>query len=453
MLRRALSSPRDTEFWRRILTGGLLVFGATLAGRLAGFIRELVLAAKLGVTPETDIAVVVFTFPDLLVGFLIAGAASTVLIPEFERLRAHSPGAERRLAIETSWVSVAAAAVVVAVTVVLAPTLVAILSPGFSPDVAARAVSEVRVAALAFPALALTAVLRAYLHHRQRFLLPSAGAVPYNVIIAAVLMIAVGPEDLRPLSLAVVAGASVIAAMHVLGSLRWSERGALPSGGSTGRLITGVLARRYAQALLAGTAIALLPFVARAAASTAGDGGVATFNFAMRLTELPNGTILAAISLPLFPAISRVMESGDHERAASLARKGAALILGGGIIVAGIVAAPSHLWADLVYLRGAVNAEDTAAIGDVTRVMALALPAQGIVPYVIYLFAAHRDFRRPLIVTLAGLTLFALAAFEVAPRGVEGIAFAFVGFYWLLATVLVVMLARIHRMPLISIRL
>lgn len=450
MLSRYTAAWQRGDFWARAVAGSALVFLATLAGRAAGFVRELILAGRLGVGTDADIAVIVFTFPDLLIALLIAGSTSTVLIPEFERLRARSPGLERRLAMQATWWAAGGAALVVLLVVAVAPLVVGLLGPGFSAEASARTSTELRIAAVAFPAFAVMAVLRAYLHHLQRFLLPSLAALLYNVIIATALFVAVGPGNLRPLALAVVSGAIFIALTHVAGSVRWSERGAVPV---SGRLVTRALAGRYVQALVTGSAIAVLPFVARAAASTTGEGGVATYNFAMRLTELPNGTILAAISVPLFPAISRVLESDDYAKAVSLARRGAAVLFAGGLVVAVIVAAPAGLWADLVYLRGAVNAEDTTAIGSVTRILAFALPAQGLVPYLIYLFAARRDFHRPLVVTLAGLGFFAVFAFTAAPQlSVEGVALAFVAFNWLIAVTLVVMLGRIHGMPLLFLR-
>ena len=78
----------DSPFWRRVLSGAALLLVGTMAGRLTGFVREATLAYRLGVSDATDVAIVSFTYSDLMTNLLIAGSMSAVLIPEFARLRA-----------------------------------------------------------------------------------------------------------------------------------------------------------------------------------------------------------------------------------------------------------------------------------------------------------------------------------------------------------------------------
>ena len=64
------------------------------------------------------------------------------------------------------------------------------------------------------------------------------------------------------------------------------------------------LLRRYGQAILAIGLTTLLPVVGRAFASYSGEGGIAAFNYAWKLIELPVGLVLASFSIVLFPRMS-----------------------------------------------------------------------------------------------------------------------------------------------------
>ena len=59
----------------------IVVASFILIGRIAGFIREWLLSSISGANAETDLAVVLFTFPDLIVSLLLGGGLSSSLIP------------------------------------------------------------------------------------------------------------------------------------------------------------------------------------------------------------------------------------------------------------------------------------------------------------------------------------------------------------------------------------
>ena len=52
-----------------------------MLGRLLGFAREVLLAARLGTSAEAEVAIVALTLPDYLVGVLFSGGLSAALVP------------------------------------------------------------------------------------------------------------------------------------------------------------------------------------------------------------------------------------------------------------------------------------------------------------------------------------------------------------------------------------
>jgi putative peptidoglycan lipid II flippase len=116
----------------------MLVLLGTSIGRLLGFVRETMLASRLGLAASTDVAIVSFTFADLMTNLLIAGSLSGVLIPEFARLVGRSSeddvtGRDDRLFwLASIWV-VVGPIVVSLLAIVASPQLVRALAPGLDP--------------------------------------------------------------------------------------------------------------------------------------------------------------------------------------------------------------------------------------------------------------------------------------------------------------------------------
>ena len=63
------------------LRAGAFSLGLLLLSRALGLLRESVQAAAFGSTGMGDAVIVMFTLPDLLVGILVSGALSYVLLP------------------------------------------------------------------------------------------------------------------------------------------------------------------------------------------------------------------------------------------------------------------------------------------------------------------------------------------------------------------------------------
>lgn len=71
--------------YSRLISNALWISLGVFLGRVAGFVREILIAGQFGVSLEADIAVVLLTAPDVLTNLLMGGALSAVLIPRFKR--------------------------------------------------------------------------------------------------------------------------------------------------------------------------------------------------------------------------------------------------------------------------------------------------------------------------------------------------------------------------------
>ncbi|MBT9512435.1 MAG: hypothetical protein IV104_08805 [Acidovorax sp.] len=288
------------------LKAGLLSLMLLLASRVLGVLRETALAAAFGSSGMADVVIVMLTLPDWLAGVLVSGALAYVLLPQWAKESAAQQNAtQNRVARRLLWASILLAGVMV---VSQAP-LGALLVPGVSASLQEAASQAVAWSALALPAAMLAGLWATRLQHERDFVgLYSANLVVNGVLIAALLFwgargaatgLAAGP------TLGVFLLAAVCMRLFWQG---WRLRplrhhGQLPVSSAALVPLPGWRVWMWA-ALGAGLPLTL-PFVARTFASGAGEGALATFNYAWKLVELPLVLAIQLVASLAFPAIAR----------------------------------------------------------------------------------------------------------------------------------------------------
>ena len=78
------------------LRAGVFSLGLLLLSRLFGLLRESAQAAAFGSSGMADVVIVMFTLPDLLVGILVSGALSYVLLPVWAQQSADTQAAGQK---------------------------------------------------------------------------------------------------------------------------------------------------------------------------------------------------------------------------------------------------------------------------------------------------------------------------------------------------------------------
>jgi len=292
---------------RHLLSASLVVFVGTVIGRVAGFVRESLVAMQMGIGNESDLAVVLFSVPDLFIGLLLGGAFSAVFIPEFQK--AIESQADHELYQKLSCIVALCTSAVSLGLSYWVSGLARILAPGFTDAELSSLSSNLNWAIWAFPFSALAGVTGAYLHAQNRFLIVAFGPLIFNSIL--ILALIVTPFFLSP-SITIFAISITLAAI-----IRWAsqfaalgfKRSLLPlkiyTPPSSIRLN---LVGKYLTILVSTASVQIMPYLARADVSEAGSGSIGIFNFAYKLVELPIAVIGAGLSAVLFPYFSQVFQ-------------------------------------------------------------------------------------------------------------------------------------------------
>ncbi|HSR95872.1 MAG TPA: murein biosynthesis integral membrane protein MurJ [Kofleriaceae bacterium] len=163
-------------------SGGALAVGAgILLSRIAGLIRERVIAYYMGLSPAAGAFRAALRIPNLLQNLLGEGVLSASFIPVYARLRAEGRTEEAaRVARAVGTLLALAASALALIGVLAARPLVEVLAPGFDPAVGELTVHLVQILFPGVALLVMSAWCLGVLNSHRRFFLSYVSPVLWN---------------------------------------------------------------------------------------------------------------------------------------------------------------------------------------------------------------------------------------------------------------------------------
>jgi peptidoglycan biosynthesis protein MviN/MurJ (putative lipid II flippase) len=300
------------------LRAGALSLALLLASRLLGVARESSLAAAFGSSGLADLAVLALSLPDWIASVLASGALAYVLLPAWAAQDSQAVAAlQRRVA-----KALVGGGLVLALLLALSGgPLARGLAAGVPAAMQPLAVQALWWSAAAVPLALLASLWATRAQHERDF----TGLYGANLVVNATLIAAIAAAGLSGSSPAAVwvLGLGLLAAMAL--RLLWLRLRLPAAADSAAHELTPPPAPVWLWAVLGAGLPLALPFAARSAASQAGEGALATFNYAWKLVELPLVLAIQLVASLAFPAIARALASGGGAKAAAPARQAFAL--------------------------------------------------------------------------------------------------------------------------------
>ena len=409
MPRQTLAPADIPRYHAWMLRGVLTVGGWTMASRVLGFARDMLIAARLGAGPMADAFFVALKLPNLFRRLFGEGAFNAAFIPAFAgTLAVQGPQvarqlAERMAALMTIWLSS-----LVVLGIVLMPQLMTVLAPGFSatPEKFALAVELTRITFPYLLFICLTALVSGVLNGLDRFAAAAAAPVFFNLLSMAALL-GLTPYVATPahaLAWGVMASGIVQFGMVMWACARagFSLRILRPPAITPEvrqvlkRMVPGVIGAGVTQLNLAIDVIiaSLLP-----------SGAVSYLYYADRVGQLPLGVIGAAVGTAMLPLLSRQVRAGESlsaHRTTNRAMEMALLLCLPAAVGQAVAAMPI---VSVLFQRGAFGPEAGAATAAALAAYALGLPAYVLVKVFAPGFFARGDTASPVKVGLAAVAL------------------------------------------------
>lgn len=391
-----------------MLKGILTVGGWTMASRLLGFARDMLIAAILGAGPVADAFFVALKLPNLFRRLFGEGAFNAAFVPEFTgMLAAEGPAAAKRFASESFAVMTFWLLVVTVLGEIAMPGMIRVLAPGFAatPEKFELAVSLTRITFPYLILICLAALVSGVLNGMERYTAAAASYVLFNVIsIACMLWL----TPYTPTAGHALSWGVTLSGVAQLGLLMWAAQRAgmgltLPRPRLTPQV--RVLMRRMAPGLVGAGVTQLNLAVDVIIASLLPAGTVSLLYYADRVQQLPLGVIGTAVGTAILPMLSRQVRGGEAEAAIDTLNRAIeyTLVLALPAALALMVAAEPIMWA--LFGRGAFDAESAHLSAQALAAYALGLPAFVMVKVLVPAFFARGDTATPVKIGMMSVAL------------------------------------------------
>ncbi|MGX1505720.1 UNVERIFIED_CONTAM: putative peptidoglycan lipid II flippase [Streptomyces graminofaciens] len=412
---------------RFLVRAAAVTAGLTAAGAVLGLVRDQTIAHIFGAGIESDAFLIAWTVPEMASTLLIEDAMALLLVPAFSHALARREAGRRITDPVGDLVSATFPRLFALLTcaagllLIGAPIVVRVLAPGFGD--LGLAVDCTRLTALTVLTFGVTGYFSAALRAHGSFLRPASVYVAYNAGIIATTLALHPVWGVRAAAAGVAFGSLLMVAVQLPAFARRTT-------------LRPLVRRPRAKAPLLGAAV-LAPvvlfavgrqsqvLVERFLAAPLPAGAISHLNYAQKVAQMPMVLSLMVCTVT-FPVVAKAMAEGDRDRARrrveqDLAMAGATVLLGTALVVG---YAPQII--EVLFQRGAFDAQDTATTATVMRVYAAGLLGHCLVgalcrPF----FSAGRATWFPAGAMAVGLAVTVVAgAVAVGTFGVNGIAAA-----------------------------
>lgn len=393
--------------FRSVARAGAVVGAASVASRVLGFLRDVLIAQVLGAGAVADAFLAAFRISNLFRRVLGEGGLNAGFVPVYGDMAAREgPEAARRFAGRTIVNALFFFVALTGVAELAAGGLVLTMAAGFvgDEDKLALAVFYTRLSLPFIAFTGLASLLAALLNAERRFAAAAVAPALVNAVLIAILLLpgSDGADDPAAgawLALAVSLSGLLHLAIVAGAVARMPGRPPLPAprlDADARRLI------RFALPALAASGMTQVILLTATALASAQPSAVSWLYYADRVFQLPLSFIGVAAGVVLLPEfVGRTREDARQAGGALAAYLTGALALA--LPAAAGLAALAGTIVSVLFERGAFAAADREATGALLAALALGLPAAAASKVLIQPFFARRSVRPPLAAGLAGM--------------------------------------------------
>jgi putative peptidoglycan lipid II flippase len=307
------ATPRtSSQAFERHKGAALLVASGILLSRLAGLIRQTMMARYLGAGMAADAFNAAFRIPNMLQNLFGEGVLSASFIPEYAGLLGKGDEEEAtRLAGAVAGMLALTASIIVLLGVLTAPWLVAVIANGFTGEKRDLTVLLTRILFPGAGFLVFSAWCLGILNSHRRFFMSYTAPVVWNL--AMVMTLILFHKNHTEVELAVYLGYGSVVGSALQFAIQLPQvfqltRGIRPRLTAAAESVRNVF-RNFVPAFVGRGVVQLSAYVDAWLASYLGNGAVSSFTYAQAIYVLPISLFGMAISAAELPAMSRAVGS------------------------------------------------------------------------------------------------------------------------------------------------
>ena len=435
--------------------------GLTMVSRIAGFVRDMLLARILGPGMAADSFFVAFQLPNIFRRLFAEGAFAAAFVPLFSRKLGKDGelDAAEQFSSEVVSVFVPILILFVALFEIAMPAIIWLMASGFQ-EIPGKFELTVALARITFPYLfliSMVALLAAILNSMSRFAAGASFPILLNIVLIAALLLgdnasillgdyARGPDgDDIIVAYFLAGGVALGGVVQLLWLWFWMKRSGFRLKFQRPRLTKDVkeLGIIILPAAFGAGVYQISQLVQLFFATQLASGSVSHLNFADRLNQLPLGVIGIALGTAILPALSRHIGSGDKAEADKVQSNAIELAMLLTFPAAGALMICAPAFVNAIFLGGQFDAEDARITSNVLAALVAGLPAYVLIKVLTPAFFSRKDTRTPVYAAAIVLGFFITFNIIMIERlGIVGIASATAVGAWLNVLMLYTILQR-----------
>ncbi|MAP95110.1 MAG: murein biosynthesis integral membrane protein MurJ [Ponticaulis sp.] len=405
----------------------------TLVSRILGFVRDILLAARIGAGPIGDAWTTALMFPNLFRRIFAEGAFASAFVPTYSRtLEAEGPEAAAKVASETLRALFAITAALTLLAQFAMPWLLLLVHGGQSDDREnfELAILLTRITMPYLTCMSIAALLSGVLNSSGRFFLSAAAPTILNICLIAVGLIFVPPEETAEAA----AWATLLAGALQAGLLFWGVRRqkVTLSIFDWPKMTSGV--KKVMALAIPGTIAASgtqINIIVSQSLASFEVGAKTWLYYADRLYQLPLGLVGVAVGVAILPRLSRAARSSDQKAGFATMDEGIGLALALTLPAAAALAVAPAFLVEGFFTRGAFTSVDAAFSGRALFHYAWGVPAFVLIKVLAPAYFAHEDTKTPMafaLISVAINTILGAGLFfwlqSIGVQGFPGLAIA-----------------------------
>ena len=379
----------------------------TLASRVLGLTRDILLVARIGAGPIGDAWATAQQFPNLFRRIFAEGAFASAFVPTYARtLEAEGPEAARKVAEEALRVLFAATALLTILAQIFMPWVLLVIHGGQAddPESYAFAVLLTRITMPYLTFMAIGALMAGVLNSAERFIL-SAGA-PTLLNLCLIPAAFISPE--REGTALAAAVAYFFAGILQAGVLWWGVRRQSVQISLLGWPRVTPAVRKVMNLAVPGTIAASgtqINIIVSQSLASFEVGAKSWLYAADRLYQLPLGLVGVAVGIAILPRLSRAARAEDEASGKRTMDEGIGLAMALTLPAAmALMIAPVFL-IDAFFVRGAFLASDAAQSGGALFHYAWGVPAFVLIKVLAPAYFAREDTKTPMRFALTSVAI------------------------------------------------
>ncbi len=402
-----------------VLKSSVGISGFTLASRLLGFIRDILIAKLLGASAATDAFFVALRLPNMLRQLFAEGAFNVAFVPMLAN-KLETKGQQRAEKFATAtfstmlWFTV----ILSVVFMLLMDSIILIMAPGFAddPETFALAVDLSRITFPYFVFIVATSFMGGVLNTLKRFMAFAAAPMLLNFsfIVCLLTLPSHVPQPAFAAAWAVPIGGLLQVMLMVIAMRGSGFKLKLAMPHSHPKIKT--LAKRIVPTFIGVGAQQINTLISTILASLLAPASISYLFYADRLSQLPLALIGLAIATALLPTLSRSLKSDTPEHSEKLLTQSLSVSIALGLAAAcGLVFLAEEIMI-VLFARGEFSLHDAKMSGQALAAFGVGLPAYIIAKITATAFYAREDTKTPVKTALISIGINLAAMLLLMPH-------------------------------------